>query len=1107
VVDPQVEPQAQPVSDIMVTELSNSDTELSTTIVISSLCAADDFDEPYVIDVELGEPNKIKLVKALIDSGCNTVGVIDRRLLDQLEAVKIQLARPRPVKDFKGRSAPPIRSKVVFPMKVSSHWEPMASFYVTDLETPMIILGRPWLRQHGAVVDFGKESGSIVFGGSCQHALKPCAESHVDSNEDQSSLYVTASSVAVVPTRILQRPSLSKIMDPDVDRNGNKLLELARPSEEKEKLVRESAQREKRKQRRHQKYQKTARISAISAAAFNLLTRQKDHEIFAISFKDISDKARKRELAEEAASNLENLIPEEFKEFKLVFDKEAANKLADHRPAWDHKIELVEGATLPRTEPLRRMTTEELEVLKMYLEENLDKGWIAPSSFEYASPILFVKKPSGGIRFCIDYRRLNDITKKDRYPLPLIDETIARACKATIFSKFDIISAFHKLRMDPGSEDLTTFLTRYGAYKMKVMPFGLCNGPSSYQRFMNDNFLEMSDFVSIYLDDLLVFSNSRKEHTQHVRRVLQRLQELGLHANILKSEFYVTRTKYLGVILNAEGSSLQMDPAKIAVIKQWTRPAKGDIGSVADLRGVRQFLGFVNYYRRFISSFSKIARPLYELLQKDSLGIWTDACERAFLRLKEVMSSETVIQHFQPDRPTFVECDSSDFAVGGVLSQEGPDGLVRPVAFFSSTMSPAERNYAIYDKELLALIRCFEEWKPELLSTEDIVRVLTDHKALEYFMSTKQLTRRQARWAEFLSQFNFQITYRKGKQNEKADLLTRLPQYDAPRSKVDPHLYQTLLPTKNIDPELQIHATEMTHTSAILPLLDRVRQSNQEDAELAEVKYMVQKGKQGKFKGWDLDCCLVQDNILLCGSRLAVPTSQTTDVIESVHASKEVGHPGLLKTLQMIKKSFIFPRMRSLVQRYIRNCHVCCRVKVQKALPEGLLQPLPIPDQPWRDISMDFVTGFPTSRAGNDAILVVVDRFSKERHYIPCKKTCSAEDTAKLMINHVWKLHGLPSSIVSDRGTQFVSALWKHWCQVLRIQCKLSTAYHPQTDGQTENANAFMEQYLKAFVSYDQKDWEELLPMAEFAANSVINESLGTSPFFVSKGFEPRMSF
>ncbi|THC87443.1 hypothetical protein EYZ11_013110 [Aspergillus tanneri] len=303
-------------------------------------------------------------------------------------------------------------------------------------------------------------------------------------------------------------------------------------------------------------------------------------------------------------------------------------------------------------------------------------------------------KPGGGLRFCVDYRKLNSITKKDRYPLPLISEFMERISHARIFTKIDIRQGFHRIRMDPKQEDLTTFRTRYGSYKYKVMPFGLTNGPATFQRYMNSLFLDILDkFVTIYIDDLLIYSENKAEYEMHVKLVLQRLREAGLQTALHKCEFHVKKTKFLGFIISTEG--IQVDPAKIAVLKGWKEPTTK--------KGIQSFLGFCNFYRQFIKDYGKKARPLHYLTKNDMEFVWDPACQEAFDELKRRLINAPILRHYRAEDPARLETDASDGVVAGVLSQQCLDGNWRPVAFFSKTMSPPERNYEIHDKEMLAI--------------------------------------------------------------------------------------------------------------------------------------------------------------------------------------------------------------------------------------------------------------------------------------------------------------------------------------------------------------------------------------------------------------------
>ena len=352
------------------------------------------------------------------------------------------------------------------------------------------------------------------------------------------------------------------------------------------------------------------------------------------------------------------------------------------------------------------------------------------------------------MRFCVDYRALNVITVKNCYPLPLIKETLERVCKAKIFSKIDIIAAFNKLRIREGEEWKTVFQTRYGLYKYLVMPFGLANGPFSFQTYINDVLHGMLDvFCTAYINNILIYSNSKKEHREHVRRVLTALQKVSLQADIDKCEFHVTEVNYLGLVITNNG--IRIDPHKVSAVQQWETPTY--------VQDVQSFIGFANFYRRFIHGYSSIVAPMIATVKKEVKFEWTSACQQAFDLLKYRFTTALILAHFNYEKECIVETDASDNVSAGVLSQYGEDNKLHPVAFFSRKHSPQEINYEIYDKVLLAIIKAFEEWQPMLEGAGLSIKILTDHRNLQYFMTTKQLSRRQACWSEYLSRFNFVI--------------------------------------------------------------------------------------------------------------------------------------------------------------------------------------------------------------------------------------------------------------------------------------------------------------------------------------------------------------
>jgi hypothetical protein len=463
------------------------------------------------------------------------------------------------------------------------------------------------------------------------------------------------------------------------------------------------------------------------------------------------------------------------------------------------------------------MSRNELKALKKWLEENLRKGFIRPSSSPAASPILFVKKPGGGLRFCVDYRALNAISAKDRYPLPLTKESLNNLKGMKYFTKIDIISAFNNLRIKEGLEYLTAFRTKFGLYESLVMPFGLTGAPATFQRFMNDILRDYLDiFCTVYLDDILIYSKTKKEYIEYVRQVLKKLRGASLYAKIQKCEFLVSEVKFLGIIVGTNG--IRMDPDKIKIVVNWAGPT-----CVTD---VQAFIGFANFYRRFIKDFSKIIGPIVNLTRKEVRFLWDQTCQSAFEKLKQAFVNASVLKPFDWEKDVIVKTNASDYVFAEVLFQYDDEGILHPVAFFSKKHIITECNYEIYDKELLAIIRYFEEWRPELEGTPSPIKVITDYKNLEYFIIIKLLNRRQARWSEFLFRFNFKIVYRPGKQGVKPDALTRrsedLPQKEDKRLL---HQSQTVLKKENFEAltASPVEVNAMTRSQAV-----QLREESQE---------------------------------------------------------------------------------------------------------------------------------------------------------------------------------------------------------------------------------------------------------------------------------------
>ncbi|MBW0568138.1 hypothetical protein O181_107853, partial [Austropuccinia psidii MF-1] len=558
----------------------------------------------------------------------------------------------------------------------------------------------------------------------------------------------------------------------------------------------------------------------------------------------------------------------------------------------------------------------------------------------------------------------------------------------------DLRGAYNLLRIKEGDEHLTCFRTKYGSYEYLVMPFGLTNAPASFQNLVNDIFQDLLDvYVVVYLDDIMVFSKSEEEHVTHVSTVLSRLRANNLFAKASKCLFHVSSVEYLGYVVSSEG--LKMDQAKVQQILNWPPPR--------NLKALQSFLGFANFYRRFIKNYSKKISSLTSFLKKDSCFPLNEEALSQFHQLKEAFTTAPILSHFNPSLPTIVETNASDYALGAVLSQVSDSGK-HPIAFNSRKLIPAELNYEIHDKELLGIVWALKRLRAFLLSLSSPFEVLTNHSSLQYFMTSKVLTRHQAHWAEFLSEFHFSITYCPGRLATLSDALSRWDDIYPERKKVwkDPQ-YRSIL----------------------------------EDL-----------GKGKSVQDYSLDS---SSQLLLFKDWVVVPNDSTIQlsILQKRYNSPLAGHPGQEKTLKHVKQDFHWSGMTQFIKDYVSSCQQCSRNKITYHKKFGFLKPLPIPNGPWICVSMDFITQLRLSNSF-DSILVIVDRFSKMAVFIPTMSSITALDWTHLFIKNIFSKHGLPSSIVSDTGSLLVSSFWTNLCQQLKISRDLSTAYHPETDGQTE---------------------------------------------------------
>ncbi|WVZ85241.1 hypothetical protein U9M48_032188 [Paspalum notatum var. saurae] len=672
--------------------------------------------------------------------------------------------------------------------------------------------------------------------------------------------------------------------------------------------------------------------------------------------------------------------------FSDVFPEELPGLPPDRNV--EFAIELVPG-TAPISKRPYRMVPNELKELKTQLQEQLDKGFIRPSSSPWGCPALFVeKKDQGGKRLCVDYRPLNAVIVKNKYPLPHIDILFDQLGGATVFSKIDLRSRYHQIKVR--EEDI--FSTRYGLYEYLVMSFGLTNAPAFFMYLMNSVFMnELDKFVVVFID---------------------------------KQPQTVTE--------------------------------------------IQSFLGLAGYYRRFIKGFSKIAKPITALRGAQNA--------EAFGTLKKLLTSAPVLA--QPDitKPFDVYCDASGSGLGCVLMQEG-----RVIAYASCQLRKHEVNYPTHDLELFAVVYVLIKWRHYLLG--NTCHIYTDHKSLKYIFTQPELNMRQRQWLELIKDYDLEVHYHPGKANVVADALSR----KAHCNFIEAHPTVRVLCCEIGDIEMPTVLEAELYNLVLEPTIkDQIIAAQKQDKGMAHIREEIDDKKKACFK-------LDKEGVLWFKNRLVVPKDMELKkkILDEAHTSMFTLHPGSNKMYQDLKQKFWWTRMKREIAKYVSECNVCQRVKADHLK----LRPLAVPVWKWEDIHMDFIVGLPHRQKEYDSIWVIIDRFTKSAHFIPVKTTYRAKQYAELYIARIVSLHGVPQTIISDRGSPFVSRFWEQLQTALGANLIHSSAYRPQTSGQVERVNQILEDMLRACALTYSTKWDECLPLAEFAYNNSYQKSLEMAPF------------
>ena len=979
-----------------MTQISSSQLETkseATTDVVPPI--EPEYDSLFYVDVEFQDANGGDWfeARALLDGGSQGSCINNKVSENYLVSHTL---KPTPTSmimaDGNFSTAGPITHYDPIHLRIGGNVEP----YGLDI-TPLshtIILGAPWLRRHNPTFNF--REGELTFlSDYCRHCCshygkmitlhresKPvqCAPNlatHLPKPEPEESVREVISEPPTNMTREtveLPKPEPEEsvrevISEPPTDMT-REAVKLTKPKKKSTKSKKRSINTASEPagstkstkpgaepvESRPSRAREAPKVAVVSAAGFALACKQAGTELFFLTIKQAEpgEAVAYNNVTVEDEIDL-STIPPEYHDFADLFSKKKADELPAHGP-YDHKIPLVEGAT-PHWGPIYKLSPLELEALSKYIEEHLGKGFIRHSQSPYGAPIVFARKKDGTLRICVDYRGLNKLTIKNRYPLPLIGELLDRISRAKVFTKFDVRDGYNRLRMAPGEEEKTAFRCRYGLFEYLVMPFGLCNAPGTFQHYMNNTFREFLDkFLVIYLDDFLIYSDNLKEHKKHVRKVMECLREARLLLKQSKCEFHKEEVEFLGFIVGTDG--VRMDPAKVESITSWPVPK-----SVHD---IRMFLGLANFYRRFIKGFSKIALPIMKLLKKENARKfrWTAEAQNAFVKLRTAFTTAPVLQHFNPDLPTILEADASDFALGAEVSQRGEDGRIHPIAFHSRKFNPAEMNYEIYDKEMLAIVESLEHYRHYFEGLGQQITIYSDHHNLLWFTETKVYNRRQARWAEKLSKFDFTIVFRPGRDGGKPDALSRRPDY-AEQARFDKRAMPFLRPDQVDTSALDEVSVRMlgSATSLQQSILDALPRDPQIGEYLRYIRDPTIE-RDEEIAEFLMPFSMDPDGLVLHDGLLYVPASDTIklQILQDCHDGKTAGHLGQDKTLELISRDYYWPGMRKFVNEYVRTCDTCARNKTPRHRRHGQLHPLPIPEGPWQSVSMDFIVELPPSQ-------------------------------------------------------------------------------------------------------------------------------------------------
>ena len=776
------------------------------------------------------------------------------------------------------------------------------------------------------------------------------------------------------------------------------------------------------------------------------------------------------------------------------------------------------GDAAPIRQAPRRLPLAKKEEAARAVGEMREQGVIEPSASPWSSPIVLVNKKDGSTRFCVDYRRLNNVTHKDSYPLPRIDDTIEAMAGVSWFSTLDLKSGYWQVPLDDSSKEKTAFSTGNGLWQFKVMPFGLCNAPATFERLMEQVLFGLPMSVAlVYLDDILVPGRSFEAQLANLKLVFERLRKAKLKLSPKKCFLFRREVKYLGHVVNEEGIS--PDLSKIEAVTLWPTPTSAT--------EVKSFLGLCSYYRRFVPSFADVARPLHRSADGSPFQ-WTQETEGAFQELKKALTEAPILAYPNPDAKFVLDTDASGTGIGAVLSQRCPsEEREVVVAYFSKALSIQERRYCVTRRELLAMVKAIKHFHVYLYGRKFLLR--TDHSALRWLLNFRQPEGQVARWIETLQQYDFDIEHRPGVSHGNADSLSRRPcLQDSCKhcERLDTH-ETVALPVKVT--RIQVSsATSLSFSDEETSggSSGEIRDAQLDDEDIKPVLQWMDAhtdkptweevskyghGTKIYFSQWQ---SLSQCNGVLYRlwespsgdviiKQLVLPKIWRKDVLQELHNTRTAGHLGVAKTLSRVRERFYWVQCRRDVQQWCRDCDLCAQKRGPQKKIRAPMRQYNV-GSPMDRIAIDILGPLPVTEAGNKYILIAADYFTKwvEAFSLPNQE---ARTIADVLVKEFVCRFGVPLSIHSDQGRNFESALFAEICHLMGIKKTRTTPYHPQSDGMVERFNRTLEMELSKFAEHQQKDWDEHIPFLMMAYRSAVHSTTGCSPAKMMLGRELKL--